>query len=432
MGRSLWDLLFLLLYQVEVMFTGAVVFCNASKKAGRYVIAGSVYVVCILFVNKYASEQMLLFTDILFNIAIYLFLFQGKWSRRLLNFVEVYAMTGMMSSIVESIFSLIMPSRLEYINECAAHLIVICIMITMKIFHKDALKKIAGYLNILSVMQQLGVVLLIFNCTGLIYGSQIIFEMLDSRRLGYVLRIVVILIIIVLVIGIFYFTREIYQKSYYQKQALLIEELMKKQQEYYSLCYEKDQEIRKFRHDIKAQLGCLQLLLSEGKLKQAEKYLGTMEGEFQKGVVRKYRVGNELLDMIINQCAAKIKEQKIDFDVDGNIPGTGSLNVYDMCSIFSNAMNNALEACRKLEVTQRKIGVLLKEHYGDYFFCFSNTATQEMYKNVINCTTSKQDETKHGFGMKNIESAVVRNQGEMEYRFTGEMIVLEIYFYNKN
>ena len=60
--------------------------------------------------------------------------------------------------------------------------------------------------------------------------------------------------------------------------------------------------------------------------------------------------------------------------------------------------------------------------------CFTNPATEEMYKAATKGKTTKADKKHHGYGIEIIRMAVERNNGRMQYLFENGKLILEISF----
>ncbi|MDE6620647.1 MAG: GHKL domain-containing protein, partial [Lachnospiraceae bacterium] len=259
--------------------------------------------------------------------------------------------------------------------------------------------------------------------------SEVLLEYIDnSSKIGIILFVTVAVLLGTTFVGIFYFAFSIYSRNYYLKQSQLKEEIIDSQQKYYQKIYESDRELRKFRHDIRSQLGCLQLLLADGNTKQALEYLEKTGNHFEKLTLREFHTGSEILDVIIGQKYLESKKKGIRIIVEGKMSRTEMIDIYDLCVLFSNALDNSIEACERLQDREKVITVSIVNHRKVMFFQFMNPATLEMYEILKQGRTSKKDSQKHGFGVENMQTIVNRNGGEMKYIWKDETLILEIYF----
>lgn len=107
------------------------------------------------------------------------------------------------------------------------------------------------------------------------------------------------------------------------------------------------EETKRFRHDIKNNLICLSDMLSQNKTEEGKEYLKSLLGEVHR-LSQKYVSGDEILDSIISSKVCVMEEANIGFSLDGVIAGGLNLESLDICSIFSNALDNAIEATTPL------------------------------------------------------------------------------------
>lgn len=101
----------------------------------------------------------------------------------------------------------------------------------------------------------------------------------------------------------------------------------------------------------------------------------------------------------------------------------------DLCTILSNALDNAIEACEKISSDEQKI-ILVKCSYIKHiqFIWISNPVAEDV--KIINNTveTSKADKNIHGIGLYNIRRTVAKYEGEFEISCKDKMFVMDIGF----
>ena len=113
--------------------------------------------------------------------------------------------------------------------------------------------------------------------------------------------------------------------------------------------YKKTQvETKAFRHDIKNNLAMTQMMLESGRTDEAREHISDMLGRVS-ALSPKYVTGDEMLDLIVTMKADKMDELNIRFTLDGVTDGGLNIKPMDMCSVFANALDNAIEAASKCE-----------------------------------------------------------------------------------
>lgn len=434
MTDSACRIVYYIMYAVELFFVGEAAFHNRVKEKIQYVVMIAVYVAVIIPTVLFMDDYFLI--ELGLNAAIYLFLFQGKITLRLVHFLGVYLFTSAIEGMVSAIgiFGLMMLLKSFHVSAVRSEMVrlllaIVSAVCTLYIIRKKWAQKLIGYLCALKWYQYIAVILLTLSGILLLVISEVLLEYIDnSSKIGILLFVTVLILLGATFVGIFGFAFSIYSRNYYVRQNQLKEEIIYSQQKYYRKIYESDRELRKFRHDIRSKLGCLQLLLADGNTKQALEYLEKIGNHFEKLTLQEFHTGSEILDVIIGHKYLESKKKGIRIIVEGKMSTTDFIDIYDLCVLFSNALDNSIEACERLQDREKVITVSIVLHRKVMFFQFMNPATPEMYEILRQGRTSKKDSQKHGFGVENMRTIVNRNGGEMKYIWKDEMLILEIYF----
>ncbi len=197
--------------------------------------------------------------------------------------------------------------------------------------------------------------------------------------------------------------RNEYQESYLNAELEYIEQYKRTQTE-----------TRAFRHDIINNLSLTNMMLEEGRVAEASQHLGELLGNV-KSLSPSIITGDEMLDCIVSMKADKMKEMGIDFSMDGVIDGGLHMKPMDVCSIFANALDNAIEAASKCEADTAPFVSMNIKRTGKFFIIkISNSALQKVDVEKLFMTlgyTSKKDTEHHGFGLRNIRQTVEEYDG---------------------
>lgn len=149
--------------------------------------------------------------------------------------------------------------------------------------------------------------------------------------------------------------------------------------------------------------------MNEAK-EQVEQLLGEV-----KDLSPKYVTGDQMLDCIMAMKATKMEEQGISFRHEGVADGGLGLKPMDVCGIFANAFDNAIEAVSKVDANEEKWIDFQIKRTGKFFVVKISNATagkadvERMFEGTG--YTMKKDADHHGFGLRNIRSAVERYDG---------------------
>ncbi|MVO71062.1 GHKL domain-containing protein, partial [Paeniclostridium sordellii] len=210
----------------------------------------------------------------------------------------------------------------------------------------------------------------------------------------------------------------------------LLKEKIDMQYNYYLNLQETQNKLKRLYHDMSNHIMCIKTMSSEQE--DLNNYIDGISknlNEFKEI----YNTGNMILDIILNEKKAKCNENNISFSCDINFSKCSFIEMTDVCSIFSNILDNAIEACNKINNDEKYIkirGTVVKSYY--VIRCENSKINKVKIKNN-KIITSKKDKFIHGIGLKSVKSSLKKYDGELEIEdFEGEFL-LQIYIpINKN
>lgn len=195
---------------------------------------------------------------------------------------------------------------------------------------------------------------------------------------------------------------------------------------YYEKLISISDELHSFRHDFKNHLLCLSSLLDSGNTEQAIEYINeiTVLSAINKN---KFNTGNVIINALLNDKEEKVANKNISFEFSGIVPTTGISNS-DLCIIFSNAIDNAVEACLKSETDFNKV-IKIESVFsqGYYFIKFKNPVFEQIkIKNSNQINTTKKDKKLHGYGLSNIIRVVRKYNGTTTASINNNVFLLDV------
>lgn len=217
-----------------------------------------------------------------------------------------------------------------------------------------------------------------------------------------------------------------YSREQYKTVNQIIEEYSSKQIDYYKALLAKEEDTRKFRHDIKNHILCIQELLDLGKPGDAKKYIGEIYEDLSK-LTSIYDTGNDIANAIINYYAAKGKKDQILIHVKGKLQSELAIPMLHMCTVVSNLLSNAYEATVKLEHSQEKV-IDIEILSGSKYFklIIKNPAAESPMNLRGNLRSSKVDQRSHGFGIRNVKTILTQYDGEFSLTEEANSIIATV------
>lgn len=185
-------------------------------------------------------------------------------------------------------------------------------------------------------------------------------------------------------------------------------------------------QIKGFRHDIKNHWVALRGYFQRNDYEGGIQYIDEMSESLISGET--VDTGNVALDAIISTKKALAEEKNITFDSTVQIPEKMPIEATDICIIFGNALDNAIEACDKIKDDKKhiKLSVIFEE---DAILCKVSNSISKGKK--LTMKTTKTDKENHGFGLDNIKQALSKYNHVMKIDQTDKEFILSFIIFNK-
>lgn len=206
-----------------------------------------------------------------------------------------------------------------------------------------------------------------------------------------------------------------YRQLEYESRLELQENFAKMQEKQIKRIIEMDEGMRRLRHDMKAHMVAIRAFADKEECGKIQEYLNEMEENSYIREVVSY-IGDSAADAVLREYMDRAKVRGI--EVEHTINYTIFVNVksFDLCTIISNLMQNAIEACDKIPLhLQRKICVTIDTVGGFMGIHISNTVAEEVLIEGNRLCTTKENKRKHGMGSQNIRQTVEKYGGEVSY-----------------
>lgn len=206
-----------------------------------------------------------------------------------------------------------------------------------------------------------------------------------------------------------------------------VQERLESEYEYYSHLEAEHERIRLLYHDINNHIACIKEVAKEqGEL---TKYINALEKDVQTPK-KIYRTGCSVVDVILRQKSMVCEKNQIDLRVNLNLSTCDFMEDKDLCSIFANALDNAIEACEKMTGNHTGRYIYMKSQITQGFLVIKIKNSKEHTNKWMNghLVTQKKDKKLHGLGLKNIKRALEKYEGqyvikEEEYEFYLKLVI---------
>lgn len=178
----------------------------------------------------------------------------------------------------------------------------------------------------------------------------------------------------------------------------------------FEIINEKDEDLRRFRHDYANHMRCICALIEDGQADDIKAYVEKI-GVALQNTTRDFYSGNYMLDTILAEKRSAARQDGNDLLFEGSFPKSGIKND-DICTIMANALDNAVEACREIK---ERCEIVVKSIVKEDRVTVSVTNPVESKVHLIgnSVATSKPDKSRHGYGLKSIKKAVEKYDGNI-------------------
>ena len=188
-----------------------------------------------------------------------------------------------------------------------------------------------------------------------------------------------------------------------------IREKIDMQYNYYLNLKKEQEKIAKFRHDIKNHLLCIK---NSATTEESNKYIEKINLEINQNVVD-FNTGNAILDVIFYEKSIICIDKKIKYKFDVDYSRCEFIDVIDTCSIFSNLLDNAIEACDKINQGKRFIDFKGNVNNGFFVIKCENMKINDILYRDGKIITDKEDKKLHGIGLKSIRESFEKYGGDI-------------------
>lgn len=217
--------------------------------------------------------------------------------------------------------------------------------------------------------------------------------------------------------------------EYYRKRTVIQEQHMQAELTHFQQYRQMQEETSRFRHDIRNNLHCIQDMLQQGKAEESLEYLTDLLN-VTENLSAKYVTGDALLDSIVGVKTQIMERHSIRFELDGVLAGGLPWKPMDICSVFANALDNAIEACQKVTPEKRSISMKIKSTPQFWLVTIENAVAQAVDVSKLfrknTGYTSKSNAARHGIGTYNMKYTVESYGAMIQAECTEEVFKLEI------
>ncbi len=252
-----------------------------------------------------------------------------------------------------------------------------------------------------------------------------VYNVLNLNKIPHMLIIVGMAIFTFTYLVVFLYSKNtLYFRDQEQKDKIQIAQLQQ-QFAYYQEKLKDEEKVRSVYHDMKNHLLVLQRHILQRQINSPETAEMVEKLQSQVAMYEDYvHTGNDILDIILKEKSELAREKSIAFSVTAGLNGVDFIEPLDISTIFSNALDNAIEASEKLPEEQRAILVKAGKMQNFFSVLIENNCLQNSEN--TNIRTTKSDDFLHGFGISNMRKAAEKYGGQLTTKYEKGTFTLKI------
>lgn len=196
----------------------------------------------------------------------------------------------------------------------------------------------------------------------------------------------------------------------------------------YKMLEEQYSQSERLRHDLKNHIIALSGLLENREWEKMSSYLKNMEGSAALENFEEV-TGNKVVDVLLYQKRQMAEKNNILWECDVQIPEKCNINEFDLCVLFGNILDNAVEACERIQGSRTgcrskfihiQAGMVKK-----CFFLEVKNITGGVCNNAAG-HTRKENPKEHGIGLLNVRDVVNRHNGTMHIEVQDAVFIISV------
>ncbi len=256
--------------------------------------------------------------------------------------------------------------------------------------------------------------------------------------LAIIVPVILILSLLSIVFGVKLFQDMIYRNRE-KSNRIILEKQINSLQEHIGEMERVYSGIKGMRHDMKNTISIIMQLAAEKEdglqayLEELNQTMDRLESRFQTGNT----VVDTLLNMKYHEAVSSVPDLRM--DVEGlQFPEKLFIQSYDIGIILGNALDNAMEACRKLKTqewdAEAFIHISSFQRRELFFLKVENSFDGRVVRKTQNefPVTEKEDGENHGIGLANIRSTAEKYGGTMDFKVRGRVFILSVMMKNES
>ncbi len=168
--------------------------------------------------------------------------------------------------------------------------------------------------------------------------------------------------------------------------------------------------MRGWRHDYHNHIQTMKAYLQMQKIEELEQYLNNLDKDLTT-VDTVIKTGNVMVDAILNSKISLAKSKDINVNAKAIVPKELKILEIDLCVIIGNLLDNAIEACMKLDNPSDRFIRVYVDIFKEQLYISVQNSNGGKIKKIGKTYHTTKESNSHGFGLIRVDNIVNKYNG---------------------
>jgi sensor histidine kinase YesM len=199
---------------------------------------------------------------------------------------------------------------------------------------------------------------------------------------------------------------------------MFVEQQLELQGEHYETLQKRTEDTIMVRHDLRHHLSVIKSYIRTGEAEKLSEYISEYESSLPDDTKTAF-CANYAVNSILRHYIAIAQKEGVRIDVHLELPEKLGVSDSDLCIIFGNCVENAVEACRKIKTDEKFIKINAGQTGKMLAITIDNSFDGEINKNGDVFLSRKRDG--EGIGISSVKAVAQRYGGETRFETKGNI-----------
>ncbi len=218
------------------------------------------------------------------------------------------------------------------------------------------------------------------------------------------------------------FHAEMQKQVNMQRERDILDRQLKQAQIEFATMQQMQENALAYRHDMRHHFALLQGLASEGQIEEIKKYLQIATSDMDAITPIRF-CGNETVNLILSAFVNKAKLADTELVIDAQLPDTLPFSDTELCSLLSNALENAIQATEKIANSNER-RIKLRVFSKNNKLCIDICNRYQM-EPIFHQGIPISKEPGHGFGTKSMIHIVEKHGGVFQFAVEDDWFIFQ-------